>query len=133
MPTSVFRPLRHRRERSYPLTVAEIRVRDGEVEVRLSAMEQAGAQRGPVIVPLSAVTGVRVVEDPWPEVRGIHDPGTGIPGHLMLGTCKGDFGQDFCAVYQQRPAVVVELEGAEFSRLVVTQEDPRAALRELGY
>ncbi len=115
--------------------MAEIRVRDGEVEVRLSAMEQAGAQRGPVIVPLSAVTEARVVEDPWSEVRGAHDAdtGTGIPGHLMLGTCKGDFGQDFCAVYQQRPAVVVELAGAEFSRLVVTQDDPKAALRELGY
>ena len=51
----------------------------------------------------------------------------------MLGTCQGDFGKDFCAVYQQRPTVIVELEGAEFARLLVTQDDPQAALRELGY
>jgi hypothetical protein len=115
--------------------VAEIRVRDGEVEVRLSAMEQAGAQRGAVRVPLTAVTAAWIAEDPWPEMRGEHDSdtGTGVPGHLMLGTCQGDFGKDFCAVYQQRPTVIVELQGAEFARLVVTQDDPKAALRELGY
>ena len=99
----------------------------------MSALEQAGALHGPVRVPLSAVTGVRVVEDAWSEVRGIREPGTGVPGHLMLGTCRGDFGKDFCAVYQRRPTVIVELQGAEFARLLVTQDDPQAAVRELGY
>ena len=51
----------------------------------------------------------------------------------MLGTCRGDFGKDFCAVHGHAPTVIVELQGAEFARLVVTQEDPQAAMRELGY
>ncbi len=113
--------------------MAQIRVRDGEVEVRLSPMEQAGATRGPVRVPLSAVTGARVVDDAWAEVRGTKSPeSTGVPGHVMLGICSGDFGKDFCAVYQDRPTVIVDLQGAQFARLLVTQDDPQAALRELG-
>jgi hypothetical protein len=113
--------------------VAQIRVQADEVEVHMSPLEQAGALRGPVRVPLSAVTGARVVDDAWPELRGIRAPGTGVPGHIMLGTCRGDFGQDFCAVHGHAPTVIVELQGAEFARLVVTQDDPQAALHELGY
>jgi hypothetical protein len=113
--------------------VAQIRVRDGEVEVRMSPLEEAGALHGPVRVPLSAVTAARVVEDAWPELRGMRAPGTGVPGHIMLGTCRGSFGKDFCAVYQHRPTVIVDLEGAEFARLLVTQDEPQEALRELGF
>ena len=99
----------------------------------MSPMEQAGALHGPVRLPLSAVTGARIVDDAWPELRGERSPGTGVDGHVMLGTCRGDFGKDFCAVYQHRPTVIVELEGVEFARLLVTQDEPRDALRALGY
>jgi hypothetical protein len=34
---------------------------------------------GDIRVPLSAVTSVRAVDDPWPELRGIRAPGTGLP------------------------------------------------------
>jgi hypothetical protein len=108
-------------------------VRDDEVEVHMSPLEQAGAFHGPVRVPLAAVSDVHIVQDAWPVLRGVREPGTDVPGHVMLGTCRGDFGKDFCAVYQHRPTVVVELQGAEFARLLVTQDDPAAALRELGY
>jgi hypothetical protein len=45
---------------------------------------------------------------------------------IALGTRRGSFGKDFAAVYRDRPAVVVELDGTEFSRLVVCVEDPDA-------
>jgi hypothetical protein len=81
-------------------------------------------------VPLSAVRSVRAVDDPWPELRGLRAPGTGIPGVIALGTRRGGFGKDFAAVYHHRPAVVVDLEGADFSRLVVTADDaPEFAAR----
>jgi hypothetical protein len=99
----------------------------------MSPLEHAGALHGPVRVPLSAVTAVRVVDDPWPELRGLREPGTGVPGHLMLGTCRGDFGKDFCAVYQHRPTLIIDLAGAEFARLLVSLEEPQEALHELGY
>jgi len=78
-------------------------------------------------VPLSAVTSVRVVDDAWPELRGIRAPGTGLPEVIAVGTRRGGFGKDFAAVHGKGPAVVVELTGAEFGRLVVTADDAAAA------
>jgi hypothetical protein len=43
---------------------------------------------------------------------------------ISLGTRRGGGIRDFAAVYGNRPAVVVELEGAEFDRLVVSVHDP---------
>jgi len=108
-------------------------VHDGEIEVQLSAFEKVGAVHGEVRAPLSSVVGAHVVDDAWHELRGIRAPGTGVPGEIMLGTCRGSFGKDFAAVYRHKPAVVVELEGQEFQRLIVTTADPEATVRELGF
>ena len=91
--------------------------------VALSDLEKVGALRGDVRVPLSAVRVVRVADDPRPELRGMRAPGTGIPGVIALGSRRGE-GHDFGAVYHNRPAVVVELEGTSYDRLVVSIDDP---------
>ncbi len=79
------------------------------------------------------MSAVRVVDDAWPELRGIRAPGTGLPDVIAVGTRRGSFGKDFAAVHGKGPAVVVELEGAQYGRLVVTSERAvatAAALRE---
>ena len=53
-------------------------------------------------------------------------PGTGLPGVLALGTWRGNGGKDFAALYRGGPAVVVELEGAPFRRLLVSAHDAPA-------
>ena len=63
---------------------------------------------------------MRSVDDPWSELRGIRAPGTGVPDVIAVGTRRGNFGKDFAAVHGKGPAVVVELEGADYERLVVT-------------
>ena len=105
--------------------MAELRIEGDELVVELSALERLGGFHGDVHAPLSAVRAVRVAEDPRPELRGIRAPGTGIPGLIALGSRRGA-GHDFVAVYHEAPAVVVELQGAEFDRLVITVHDPQA-------
>jgi hypothetical protein len=97
---------------------------DGDaLVVRLSAFEKLGALRGDVRTPLSAIRAIRVTEDPWPELRGVRAPGTGIPGVISLCTLRGEGFRDFAAVYRHRPAVVVEADDAHFNRLIVSCED----------
>jgi hypothetical protein len=103
--------------------VAQIRYEGDELVVRLSRLEKLGALRGDVRVPRSSVREVRASERPWSELRGIRAPGTGWPGVIALGTRRGEGVRDFSAVYGKRPAAVVELEGAEFDRLVVSVRD----------
>lgn len=96
----------------------------GEIAVRLNPIEKLGALHGDIRVPRSAVRAAYVAAAPWDELRGIRAPGTGLPGVIMLGTMRGSFGADFCAVYRRKPAVVVDLDGRGFRRLILCTPDP---------
>ena len=50
---------------------------------------------------------------------------------IALGTWRSKGAKDFVAVYRGGPAVVVELEGAEFRRLVVSAHDAVAVAESL--
>lgn len=111
--------------------MAELAIEPDTIVVRLSLLEKLGAMHGDVHVPRSSVREVRVTSKPWNEVRGMRAPGTGVPGVIMLGTMRGMFGKDFCAVYRHQSAIVIELEDHSYQRLIVCTQHPdkdRAAL-----
>src|SRR5262245_47072097 len=98
----------------------------------LSLPERIGALvQGDVSVPLAAIRVVRVAADPWRELRGMRAPGTAWPHRIALGTWRHSLGRDFVAVYGRRPAVVVELAGVRFGRLVVTTSDAERVADEI--
>ncbi len=103
-----------------------------EVVVRLNDLEKTGALRGDIRVPASAVRAVWVSTNPFRDLKGWRGPGTGIPGVIALGTWRYNGGKDFAAVYRGGPAVVVELEGAEFKRLIVSDHDASAVAESLS-
>ena len=102
-----------------------------ELVVTLNDLEKAGALRGDVHVPASALRSVRVSARPFAELQGLRAPGTGIPGVIALGTWRSKGGKVFAAVYRGGPAVVVELEGAEFRRLIVSAHDAETVAASL--
>ena len=104
--------------------MADLEVEGNELVLHLRAIEKAEGAHGDIRLPLSAVTAVRSVDDPWPELRGIRAPGTGLPNVIALGTRRGKFGKDFAAVHGKGPGVVVEFEGQRFERWVLTTDDP---------
>ncbi len=97
----------------------------------MRAIEKAEGVHGDIRVPLSAVRAVRSVDEPWPELRGIRAPGTGIPNVIAVGTRRGSFGKDFAAVHGKGHAVVVELDGTDFARLIVTADDAAARAQRI--
>jgi len=111
--------------------MARLSVEGSELVLDLSGLEELEGFHRSIRVPISTVRDIRSVEDPWPELRGIRAPGTGLPGVIAVGTRRGAGIKDFAAVHGTGPAVVVELNGAEFGRLVVTEEDAPAAAAEL--
>ena len=106
--------------------MAELQVEGSDLVLHMSALEKAEGFHRDIRVPRRAVTSVRVVDDAWPELRGMRAPGTGVPNVIAVGTRRGGFGKDFAAVHGKGPAVVVELTGSEFDRLIVTSEDATA-------
>ncbi len=106
--------------------MADLRAEGNDLVLHMHALEKAEGFHGDIRVPLSAVTAVRVVDDAWPELRGIRAPGTGVPEVIAVGTRRGGFGKDFASVHGTGAAIVVELEGAEYARLIVTSDDANA-------
>lgn len=113
--------------------MAEVRIEGDDVVVHLSAIEKVGAVHGEPRAPLSSVTAARAVADVWTELRGMRSPGTVFPGEIMLGTTRGQFGKDFCAVSKHRAGVVVEMEGQEFKRFLVSTDGSEQVVAALGF
>ena len=113
--------------------MARLVVEGDELVLDLTGFEKVEGFHGDIRVPLSTLREVRSTADPWSELRGIRAPGTGVPGVVAVGTRRGGGHKDFAAVHGKGPAVVVELEGAEFDRLVVTEDDAPEAAAQLRH
>jgi hypothetical protein len=112
--------------------MADLVVDGNDLTLEMSRIEHLEGFRGDLIAPRSAVTSVRAVDDPWPELRGMRAPGTGLPGVIAVGTRRGSFGKDFAAVHGKGPAVVVEFAGQEFQRWILTVDDPAAVVERVS-
>jgi hypothetical protein len=110
--------------------VARLTVEGDELVVGLSALEKLASLRGDLRLPLRTVREVAVEPSPWPALRGMRAPGTGIPGVIAYGVRRWTGGPpDFAAVHGKRPALRIELDPpAEFGRVLVTVPDPQAAV-----
>jgi hypothetical protein len=111
--------------------VANLLIDDDAVTVSLSMIEKAEALHGDVRVPRTAVVRVRAVPDGMAEVHGLRMPGTGFPGVIMVGTWRDSEGVTFAVCHGRRPAVVLDLAGQAYDRLVVTVDNPEEAVAGL--
>jgi hypothetical protein len=103
--------------------MADLLIEGAELVLHMTPLEHAEGIHGDIRVPLAQVTGVHPSEAIWSEVHGVRAPGTGIPGHLMVGTLRhGEGGTAFAAIHGHGAGVVVELRDHEFSRLLLTAD-----------
>jgi hypothetical protein len=110
--------------------VARLLIDQRRVTVRLSAMEKLEALHFNVTVPRTAVIAAREVPDGMAELGGI-GTGTGLPGVLMVGTVRDGFGLTFAVCRGRGPAVVLDLAGQHYYRIVMTVADPGEIVRRL--
>jgi len=114
--------------------MSEIRIQGDDVVVQLGLLEKLGAMHGVVRIPRSAVTAVRVVEQPFAEIKGFRFPGTGMPGVIALGTWRRKGARDFVCVYRGQRGVVIDVDprAAPFQRVIVSNKDPDSIRNLLG-
>ena len=119
--------------------VARLLIDDRRVTVCLSAMEKLEALHLNVRVPRTAVIAAREVPDGLAELRGVapgtdlrgRGTGTGLPGVMMVGTIRDGYGLTFAVCRGHGPAVVLDLAGHTYDRIVVTVEDPSEIVSRL--
>ncbi len=111
--------------------MAKLLISDDSVTVSLSSVEKVEALHGNVTVSRSSITAVSAVPDGLAEVHGLSAPGTRLQGVIMVGTWKHRDGITFAVCHGERPAVVVDLVGEGYDRLVVTVDDAEEVARSL--
>ncbi|MDQ1582147.1 MAG: hypothetical protein QOF36_201 [Microbacteriaceae bacterium] len=102
--------------------MADLHVHSDRLEIRLTPAEKVLAlRRDNLVVPRENIRSVAITEDPWIWIRGIRAPGANVPLTLAVGTWKFHGGKDFLLIKgKQRSAVVLDLEGEEYSRVIVS-------------
>jgi hypothetical protein len=113
-------------------TVANLLIDDSAVTLQMSTAEKAEALHRDLTVPRSAITGVQVVSSGIDAVHGFKLVGAGIPGVLMVGSFKGGEGSTFAVCHGNGPAIVIDLTGEHYDRLVVTLDNAEQVASELA-
>jgi hypothetical protein len=92
----------------------------------LTALETVAAWRRSLRLPISALHMVHVEERPLAGLPRWRLPGLACPGLFVIGSRHHEGRREFAAVRAGRPAVVLDAEGADWDRVVVS--DPSAVL-----
>jgi hypothetical protein len=112
--------------------MAKLVINPETVVVSLTGLEKVEAFHGDLTLPRSAVRSARAVPNGMDEVRGVRAPGTVLPGTLMMGTWRNADAVTFAACHGRKPALVLELADHVYGRVVITVDDPQAAVAALG-
>lgn len=104
--------------------MAEIAIVGDKLIVQLRGWEQVWALKRRIEVPLACVR--RAVIDPAIARRpeGMRAPGTYLPWVISAGTYRGRGKRAFWSVRNPAKAVVIDLAGHHYTRLVIEVDDP---------
>jgi hypothetical protein len=113
--------------------MVRIEIEGDILHVEPQGWHKVWALRTHLDIPLSKVRAVRA--DPEAArgglSRGLRLPGTYVPGLITAGTYYKGGERTFWDVHRPERAIVIELEGARFARLVVEVEDPAYTVRRI--
>jgi len=115
--------------------MAELEVRDGQLVLRLSAVEKAEAVHGDLEVPLSSVRRVEVIDDAheMTSVKTGFKVGMRIPGAASVAVVRRSGHKMFVAVHHDTPrAVRVLLDDNSYDEWIVGATDPESVVSALN-
>jgi outer membrane biosynthesis protein TonB len=101
--------------------MASLRVHPDRLEIHLTPAEKTLAlRREDLVISRDTIRSVTITDDPWIWVRGIRAPGALVPLVLAVGVWKFHGGKDFLAIKRKRQAVVIDLTGDDFARVILS-------------
>ena len=101
--------------------MASLRVHPDRLEIHLTPAERTLAfRRENLVIARETIRSVTITDDPWIWVRGIRAPGALVPLVVAVGVWKFHGGKDFLAIKRRRQAVVIDLIGDDFARVILS-------------
>jgi hypothetical protein len=98
----------------------------------LTPLEAIAAWRRSVRVPIAALRMVHVEQDPLAGLPRLRLPGLACPGVFVIGSRRRQGQREFAAVRAGRPAVVLDVEGSCWDRVVVSDAQAVETAAELA-
>ncbi|GAA1516844.1 hypothetical protein BJ978_000877 [Agromyces terreus] len=112
--------------------MAQLRVHTDRIEVHLTPAEKSLALRSDdIVVQRDDIRSATITDDPWVWIRGIRTRGSIVPLVVAVGAWKYHGGLDFVIVKGKRQAVVLELAGGEFARIILSTNHAAALIDRL--
>uniref|UniRef100_A0AAU3H8L8 Bacterial Pleckstrin homology domain-containing protein n=1 Tax=Streptomyces sp. NBC_01401 TaxID=2903854 RepID=A0AAU3H8L8_9ACTN len=108
--------------------MALIRVEGDNLVVVIEGLDKLWSFKGSLTVPLANVRGATADPGISTDPKGIRAPGSHVPGVITAGTFHQHGEKVFWNVRDASKAVVVELTGEKYARLVLQVDNPRAAV-----
>ncbi len=108
--------------------MTRISVSDDVLTVDIQGLHQLWALRRRIRVPLAHVRGATADPGIVHEPKGLRAPGVHVPGSAVIGTFQRDGETQFWDVRSGARAVVIELTGEAYDRLIVDAENPRSTV-----
>jgi hypothetical protein len=112
--------------------MAELTVDTREVVVRLSALEALAVRRRRVSVPIECLKMVHVEPSPLCSVAASRLRWASWPGAFALWSRRHDGRREFVAVRAGQAAVVLDAQGCNWDRVVVSHRDAVELAAELA-
>ena len=97
-----------------------------ELVVTMQGLDRFWSLRRRICVPLAHVRGATADPGMDRESAGLRSPGTHVPRVITAGSYRKDGAWTFWNLRSSQQAVVVELTGERFTRLVLGVPDARA-------
>lgn len=107
--------------------MAHVSITDRLLTVELHGLHRVWALKRRIQVPLSHVRGATADPGIATEPKGVRAPGLRLPG-VAIGTFYREGEKHFWDVRSGRHAIVIELVGEAYTRLIVDVDDPRATV-----
>jgi hypothetical protein len=106
---------------------------DGRLCIEVLGWDKLWSFKSRLEFPLARVVSIR----PWTKEKdraflGLRCPGTCLPGVIVAGTYYRKRQRHFYDVHRFDRALVIELEGEKFAKVVVEVEDLEATLRQVA-
>lgn len=102
---------------------------DQHLEIRLSGARRAFGRWRPLAVPWDRITQARIDAEAARAFPGARwGVATNVPGVVNVGSFRRAGRLDFWDVGDPDRAIVIELEGAKYDRLLLEVDDPAAAV-----
>lgn len=110
--------------------MVDIKIADGTMILTVRGTHVLWALKRRLEIPLGHIRDLRraepdIIQGWW---KGIRAPGTQIPGVIVAGTYYQGGKKIFWDVKNGERAIVIELEGESYARLVVEVEDPEGTI-----